>query len=57
MSTLLAKVTVFDANVPKYLTLGAGVFSIDVVVYDGWGASTLFTIPTPVTVRTMSRQF
>ena len=57
MSTLLAKVTVFDANVPKYLTLGAGVFSIDVVVYDGWGASTLFTIPTPVTVRTISRQF
>ena len=48
--TLLAKVTMFDANVPKYLSLAAGVFSIDVVVYDDWGASTFFTIPTTVTV-------
>jgi len=53
VSTLLAKVSFFDANVPKYLTLGAGVFSLDVVVFDSWGATTLFTIPTPVTVRTL----
>ena len=51
VSTLLAKVTMFDANVPKYLSLGAGVFNLDVLVYDGWGATTLFTIPTPVTVN------
>jgi hypothetical protein len=50
VSTLLAKVTLFDANVPKYLTMSAGVYSIDVVVYDAWGASTIFTIPTTVTV-------
>ena len=50
VSTVLAKVTLFDANVPKMLSLGAGVFSIDVLIYDAWGATTVFTIPTTVTV-------
>ncbi len=50
-STTLAKVVLFDAIVPKYLSLGQGVFSIDVTIVDNWGASTIFTIPTPVTVK------
>ena len=50
VTAALGKVTMFDANVPVYLSLGAGVFSIDIVIFDVWGASTIYTIPTPLTV-------
>ena len=51
MTTVLTKVVQFDQNVAAPLSLGVGLFNIDVTVYDAWGATTVVTIPTPVIVR------
>ena len=57
VSAALTTVTQFDPKNPTELSLGVGIYYIEVVVTDDWGATTLYTIPTEVTVFIYSFYF
>jgi len=53
VSSTISKVTSFDT--PTNAKLSAGIYYIDILIMDVWGASTFYTIPSFVTVSKAQR--